>query len=198
MAFVVAAVVIGSGSSPAMAAGSVLEHFGDEDELFLAVYEHVAGRTTGFSADDELRIAEAVHGAAMDEGMDPFLLLAVIHVESSFKRRQVSSAGAMGLMQVKPSTAEAFATSASVRWRGPQTLFDIEANIAIGAHYLAFKLQRFDEDEVLALAAYCHGPTRVRRLIRDAGGLDEEHRRYSERVLEMYRYYRGSVGLPLA
>ncbi len=184
-------------SASAVMPQSVLGHFPDEDAMFLAIYDQVAGFTIGFDPDDELRIAESVHRAAIEEQVDPFLLLAVIYVESRFIRGQVSRAGAMGLMQVKPATAEAFAISANVRWRGPATLFDIESNIRIGAHYLAFKLQRFDDDEMLALAAYCHGPTRIRRMLRDDGALDEEHLRYSQRVLRMYQFYRGSTGLPI-
>jgi soluble lytic murein transglycosylase len=172
-------------------------HFEDEDALFLAIYEHVAGKTHGFTADEELRIAEAVHQAALDEGVDPFLVLAVIHVESSFIKGQRSRVGALGLMQVKPSTAEAFADAAGVRWRGPRTLFDIESNIRIGTRYLAFKLERFGGDEVLALAAYCHGPTRIRRILREDGALDLERQGYSHRVLRMHRHYRGRSGLPV-
>lgn len=200
-AFILAVLMAAGLSSEATAASamptSVADHFADEDDLFLAIYEHIAARTHGFDADDELRMAEAVLSASIEEGVDPFLVLAVISVESSFKRRQVSSAGAMGLMQVKPATAEAFASAAGVGWRGPVTLFDVDANVRIGTKYLSFKLQRFDGDEVLALAAYCHGPTRIRRILRADGALDSDHQRYSERVLRMYRHYRGAVGLPL-
>ena len=203
MVTVFIAALLATAASPSLAraaeatAHSVLAHFGDEDALFLAIYERVAGATTGFDADEELRIAESVHQAALAEGVDPFLILAVIHVESSFKKGQRSSVGALGLMQVKPSTAEAFAAAAGVRWRGAATLFDVESNIRIGARYLAFKLQRFDDDEILALAAYCHGPTRVRRILRNEGGLDQDHQRYSRRVLRTYAYYRGAVGIPV-
>ncbi len=190
------------GLSPAAAIAEkrpeVLDYFADEDALFLAIYEHVAGKTRGFDADGELRIAEAVHAAALEEGLDPFLILAVIHVESSFIRWQRSSVGALGLMQVKPSTGRAFAGSAGVLWRGSSTLFHIESNIRLGAHYLAFKMERFGHNEVLALAAYCHGPTRVRRILREEGRLDQDRLRYSRRVLRMYEYYRGAAGVPVS
>jgi soluble lytic murein transglycosylase-like protein len=188
-------------ASPGPAAGFVprspFAQFPSEDDLFLAIYERVAGHTTGYGADEELRIAEAVHRAAIEEGLDPFLILAVIHVESSFIKGARSRAGALGLMQVMPATAEAFADSAGVVWSGPATLFHIESNIRIGAHYLAFKLDRFDGDLMLALAAYCHGPTRVRRILRDDGRLDAERLRYSEKVLRAYRFYRSAVGMPI-
>ena len=94
----------------------------------------------------------AVDQAAGKEKLDPAVLRAVIKQESAFKPCAVSSAGAMGLMQLMPATAERFQVSDP---------FDIEQNVLAGARYLKELLGRFHGDLKLALAAYNAGPERV-------------------------------------
>ena len=94
----------------------------------------------------------AVDHAASKEDLDPAVLRAVIQQESAFKPCAVSSAGAMGLMQLMPATAERFHVSDP---------FDIEQNVLAGARYLKELLGRFHGDLKLALAAYNAGPERV-------------------------------------
>jgi soluble lytic murein transglycosylase-like protein len=144
------------------------------------VWIAIAGNTHGFSPEEEMAIAQAVVMQSARTGLDASLLLGVIQVESSFKKHQVSRVGAMGLMQVRPTTAVAFAAEAGVEWDGAETLFDIHSNIAIGATYLAFKLRRFGSVE-LALTAYCHGPTRLRRVLRE-GEVSASMLRYANKV----------------
>jgi soluble lytic murein transglycosylase-like protein len=78
-------------------------------------------------------------------------------VESSFRADAVSSAGAMGLMQLMPGTASDM---------GVKNPFDPADNINGGARYLAFLLKHFGDEE-LAIAAYNAGPGRVKK----AGGV---------------------------
>ena len=90
--------------------------------------------------------------------VDPYLVAAVINAESGFRDGVVSSAGAVGLMQVKPSTAQAVARAAGIRY--PITsadLLDASLNIRIGSAYLAELLARYSGDVPLALAAYNAG-----------------------------------------
>jgi soluble lytic murein transglycosylase-like protein len=94
----------------------------------------------------------AVDQAASKEDLDPAVIRAVIKQESAFKPCAVSSAGAMGLMQLMPATAERFHVSDP---------FDIEQNVLAGARYLKELLGRFHGDMKLALAAYNAGPERV-------------------------------------
>ncbi len=82
------------------------------------------------------------------------MLKSVIHAESGFRTGAVSSAGAMGLMQLMPGTANAL---------GVSDPFDTEQNIAGGAHYLRQQLDRFDGQVPLALAAYNAGAGAVLR-----------------------------------
>ncbi|MBD0305687.1 MAG: lytic transglycosylase domain-containing protein [Nitrospiraceae bacterium] len=110
--------------------------------------------------------------------LDPALLSAVIKAESDFDPGAISRAGAIGLMQLMPKTAMNLDI---------QDPFDPEENIAGGARYLRYLLDRFNGNLPLALAAYNAGATRVEQYatlppIR-------ETRRYVKKVLRYYRMF---------
>jgi soluble lytic murein transglycosylase len=110
--------------------------------------------------------------------LDPALLSAVIKAESDFYPDAVSRAGAIGLMQLMPKTA------VNMEIHDP---FDPEENIAGGARYLRYLLDRFNGNLPLALAAYNAGARRVEQYatlppIR-------ETRRYVQKVLRFYRMF---------
>ncbi|KAF0113984.1 MAG: lytic transglycosylase catalytic subunit [Rhodobacteraceae bacterium] len=86
--------------------------------------------------------------ATLDTNVSPALVLAVIGIESAGKSDAVSSAGAVGLMQLIPATAERF---------GVKDSSDPVQNIKGGVAYLNWLLNEFDNDPVLALAAYNAG-----------------------------------------
>jgi soluble lytic murein transglycosylase-like protein len=105
-----------------------------------------ARRATSY--DDIIDQHAARHGVRSD------LVRAVIQVESAFNRFARSNKGAMGLMQLMPTTA---------RQLGVTNPYDAEQNIAGGVAYLRSLLDRFDGNEELALAAYNAGPGAVER-----------------------------------
>lgn len=80
--------------------------------------------------------------------VDESLVRAVIHAESSYNPRAVSPKGAMGLMQLMPTTARRF---------GVSNAFDPHQNIAGGVQYLAWLLNRYKGDWRLAIAGYNAG-----------------------------------------
>lgn len=130
----------------------------------------------------------AIHGA------DPLLVLAVMREESRFRTDAVSAAGAVGLMQLLPSTARGIDSSTR-----PDSLVDPEVNVRLGTAYLAGRLREFRGDVVAALVAYNAGPEAARRFLKFRGaGADEfvesipyeETRAYVKRVLESYGIYR--------
>ena len=89
--------------------------------------------------------------------IDPALILATIRMESAFRPRARSSAGALGLMQVMPATGRRIARAAGVKVSGRQTLLDPEKNIRLGAAYLRRVLDRMHGHAALASAAYKRG-----------------------------------------
>ncbi|GIX47278.1 MAG: hypothetical protein KatS3mg131_1489 [Candidatus Tectimicrobiota bacterium] len=104
---------------------------------------------------------ETVQRQAQRTGLDPYLVLSVMRQESAFDPLAVSPAGARGLMQLMPATARDVARQ--LRWPRPSraALHRPEANLALGTHYLASLLQRYEGNLVLALAAYHAGPRRA-------------------------------------
>lgn len=130
------------------------------------------------------RVAAAVLSAAQAEKLDPALILAVMDIESRFDPRAVSRAGALGLMQLMPSTARWLAARREVPLHSDEALFEVEINVALGAQYLRLMLDDLKDLEA-ALVAYNRGPARARREL--AGPSAAQVRAgYPQRVFQSY------------
>lgn len=118
----------------------------------------------------QVDITPIINKYAAKYQLDPWLIRAVIEVESAFQPYAVSPAGAGGLMQLMPGTAAGL---------GCRDRFDPEANIAAGAKYLRQMLDKFGHHD-LAIAAYNAGPGNVQRY----GGIPpfQETQRYVVKV----------------
>lgn len=103
---------------------------------------------------ESLPYRDEILAASVQTGLDPFLLASVIRVESRFRSDAVSHAGAVGLMQLLPTTGRQY---------GVRDLADPGKNIAAGSRHLAYLVDRYDGDLDLALAAYNAGEGSVRR-----------------------------------
>lgn len=113
--------------------------------------------------------------------------------ESLFMRDIRSSAGAIGLMQLMPATGKETANEINLAYGGRATLTDSSSNIRLGTAYLSKMFNRFDDNQVLATAAYNAGPHRVEKWLQDKNHLDariwienipyRETREYVRRVL---------------
>jgi len=124
-------------------------------------------RRSALTERSQRRVAIAIVREAEANGLDPLLVVAVIRTESAFNAYAVSGVGAMGLMQMMPTTGSFLATQRGTTLRHRQTLFDAELNIELGTAYLASLLREFGTVET-ALLAYNGGPAYARRLLRNA------------------------------
>ena len=104
-----------------------------------------------------LRHEDIIRQQARDKDVDASLIAAVIYAESRF-RDQTSSAGARGLMQITPETANEIERHSGGTTFKLNDLSDPEINIRYGTFYLRDLLDRYDGNEVAALAAYNAGP----------------------------------------
>jgi soluble lytic murein transglycosylase len=137
-----------------------------DSRLVESVASHIAEqRRTRMIEPDIAAVARTIVEESQRYGIDPALVLALIHVESRYDAYAVSPVGAMGLMQILPSTGEELAAKEGVTWRGPQSLFDPVVNVRLGLAYLNELTDRYD-DTRMALAAYNWGPGHIDRRLR--------------------------------
>lgn len=141
-----------------------------------SVASYLATRRTGLSRSETDELARAIFEESQRQAIDPQLVLAVMHVESRFNAFALSPVGAMGLMQVMPSTGEELAGELGIPWHGSQTLFDPVVNLRLGVAYLK-QLQSRYGDVATALAAYNWGPGHIDSRIRRGRALPTEYPR---------------------
>lgn len=124
-------------------------------------------------SDPEL--ARTIHAAAAKYAVDPKLVSAVAEVESGGNQSAVSSAGAVGVMQLMPETAAGLGVNP----------YDMKSNVEGGTKYLREMLDTFDGDVKKAVAAYNAGPNAVKAY----GGIPPyaETQNYVNNVLDIYR-----------
>jgi soluble lytic murein transglycosylase len=151
-----------------------------------------------------LRHEDVIRQQASAKGLDPSLIAAVIYVESRF-RDQTSAAGATGLMQLLPSTADYIAGLSGGTAFEHGDLATPQINIAYGSFYLQYLLRKYQGSEVLALAAYNAGEGKVDEWKGSAAASGEsftvakhipfpETRAYVQQVLDARREYREQYG----
>ena len=153
-----------------------------------------------------LRHDDIIRQQARDKQLDASLIAAVIYEESRF-RDQTSHAGARGLMQITPDTADFIAKNSGGFRFEQEDLATPQVNISYGAFYLRYLLDHYDGHEAPAIAAYNAGLTNADRWVADAGGAGEfdpasdipfpETRAYVGNVLERRGQYRDHYGREL-
>ncbi len=115
-----------------------------------------------------LRHDDIIRQQAKKKDLDPALIAAVIYQESRFRPRE-SSAGAQGLMQILPTTADFIATKSGGTRFTTEDLATPQVNISYGAWYLRYLLDKYDNDTLTALAAYNAGEGRVNQWLSESG-----------------------------
>ncbi|HTE60638.1 MAG TPA: lytic transglycosylase domain-containing protein, partial [Solirubrobacteraceae bacterium] len=122
-----------------------------------------------------LRHEDVIRQQAGDKDLDPALIAGVIFAESHF-RDQTSHAGAKGLMQLMPETADYIAEKSGGTAFVQGDLATPQVNIAYGSWYLRHLLDKYDGREALALAAYNAGQGNVDEWLAAAGARGERFR----------------------
>ncbi|MYM62118.1 transglycosylase SLT domain-containing protein [Pseudomaricurvus sp. HS19] len=161
---------------------------------------------------DDLRLRfplahqQPIFKAADDNQVSPLLLYAITRQESAFAEHARSPAGAMGLMQLMPATAQETARKAGLPY-SKSDLMVPDKNISLGSFYITEMLQRYQGNRFLAAAAYNAGPHRVDRWLRNSASAlpadvwietipFRETRRYVQNVLAysvIYGYRTGTT-----
>lgn len=168
--------------------------------IVLAVLGFMAGRhLKGFYSKGMYPLAyrEELKAAADRYGLDRYFIAAVVCAESRFRADAVSGAGAQGLMQVMPATAEWIAGMRGAEYE-EGSLFDPETNLDYGCWLMRYLLDRYGGSKRNALIAYNAGAGRLDGWLE--GGADEngelieipyaETRAYVQRITELEERYR--------
>ncbi len=155
------------------------------------------GGLFGVSLYYPLRYEQEIITACDNQGIDPFLVYGVIRAESRFRPDVVSSAGAIGLMQVTPDTGHWIAERLGVVDFTAADLYRPEINIEFGVWYLRYLLDRFGGDLDSALLAYNAGPRAVDRWAAGEGTVYPETLSYLYVVQRAEKAYRFMYSLPI-
>ena len=141
----------------------------------------------------------AIRREAARNNLDPAWVAAEIRAESVFDPNARSAADARGLMQVVPATGAAIAAKIGQPWSGGDTLYDADANIAIGSAYLRQLMDRYGGKPYQVIAGYNAGPTPLGRWVSQRPTMDpdfwietisyKETREYVARVLSFSTVY---------
>ncbi len=139
----------------------------------------------GIPLAERTKLFDVIYNQSQAMEIDPYLTLSIIATESSFRRKAISWAGAYGLMQIKPITAEEVAGDLGVPWEGEKTLFDPVVNITLGLKYLSNLKKRFGNMND-ALTAYNYGPQYVVSCLRKDKKLPDKYVKKIREHLERY------------
>jgi len=149
---------------------------------------------------------EIIDDAAESEGLDKYLIAALIREESRYDPEVVSWAGAVGLMQLMPATANQVNNQIKAHIKDSSNLHDVKTNIFFGAHYLAGLMKEYEKIP-FAIIAYNAGGSNLKkwltRYYKDDITEFVEHIPYKEtkgyikKVLKSYWQYRNINGLPV-
>ena len=136
--------------------------------------------------------------------LSPYLVMGLMRQESAFNKKVVSSAQAIGLMQLLPSTATRVARSMGTSLTDRDDLKKPAVNIQLGVKYLSGLLSDFEDNIVFALASYNAGPNRVKQWMEIRSDLKplefmesipyKETRNYVKKVLRNYVIYKTLYG----
>jgi len=162
----------------------------DDLGLFQVIYIEFAEVLSHYLPDSEMEelieLARYIVDKSHEKAINPYLVLAVIRVESTFDPCAISKAGAKGLMQVMPTRILGHEIVEKQYAFEHHKFYDPYENIGIGVDYLGYLVHRFKSVES-AITAYNMGPTRLSRRLRQSKTPISS--RYTRRVIHHYERY---------
>ncbi len=153
-----------------------------ENRIEKKIFEFLVNEGVDIPPERLLPISRMVYRTSKSHNLDYRLMLAVMKVESNYRQNAVSSKGARGLLQIKPSVAKYIAKDAGIQWGGNNTLDEPEKNIKIGIYFFSMLLRDF-ESLNLALHAYNMGPTKFKKVLLEN---TRYNKKFSSLVLKEY------------
>jgi membrane-bound lytic murein transglycosylase MltF len=154
-----------------------------ELEEKLKIFQVIDDFQIGFTDKEKQQLAEVVFSECEKYDYDPMFLMALILTESSFKRKQISSSGARGLMQIRPFVGKSLANKMDMKWEGSDMLMQPEVNVQLGSRHLFDMILKF-KDVRKAIISYNVGETELRSRIRKDKPLPSS---YLNKVMENYK-----------
>ncbi len=154
------------------------------------IERHLQDGQTDLSSGQLPSVARTLYEKALFYGIDYRLALAIMAVESNFQNDAVSSAGARGIMQIRPILASSIAKEAGIPYREVSDLFDPAKNVRLGLYYLSWLSSIFKNTSEVLLA-YNIGHNGAKRRLSRAGDAES---RYTRRVMDEYQ--RNKTSLP--
>ena len=146
-----------------------------------------------------IEYSEYVYKYSEKYNIDPLLMFSLIKTESNFNSNVVSSSNAKGLMQLMDSTAEEVAKNIQMEYNSNATLYNPEDNIQLGIKYFSELMEHYNQNYILALAAYNAGIGNVNNwiekgIIKEDGSDAEnipfkETNNYVRKILNNYNIY---------
>lgn len=132
------------------------------------------------------RFVKAVIAESKQYEYDPIFLMAVIKTESQFNEKAVGRAGEIGLMQIKPDTAQWICKKKGVQWKGAQALKNPEYNIKVSALYFKYLKKTLNSKSNKYVNAYNMGIGRLGRMPAESVSAHPYYHKVIKNYTEIY------------
>jgi soluble lytic murein transglycosylase len=149
----------------------------------LKIFKVIEDFQIGYSDKEKGDLTAVIFEESKRYNYDPFLIMAVILSESSFKKGIVSEQGALGAMQLMPVTGRDLAVKSGIGWQGANQLSDPSINVRLGMMHLFSEIMKF-KDVKKGLIAYNLGETQMEDRLKSRQPLP---RQYFLRIWDNYK-----------
>lgn len=162
--------------------GSCAQQAENMNDLNMSIYTSLREGLPEAYKSQATAVAQTIIEDSEFYDIDPVFVMAVIKTESSFNPLALGRFGEIGLMQIKPDTAEWIAKKEGLHWQGKKSLENPVENVRLGILYFNYLRNTFGGHSNKYLSAYNMGAANVRRLYNE----EVKPRDYSNRVMKNY------------